>query len=50
MKSFRELEVYQNSKELAIRIHKMTLLLPKFEMYEEASQRRRSSKQSQVQL
>lgn len=44
MKSFRELEVYQKSKELAIRIHKMTLLLPKFEMYEEASQIRRSSK------
>ncbi len=44
MKSFRELEVYQKSKELAIRIHKMTLRLPKFEIYEEASQIRRSSK------
>lgn len=44
MKSFRELEVYQKSKELAIRIHKMTMLLPKFELYEEASQVRRSSK------
>ena len=44
MKSFRELEVYQKSKQLATRIHKMTLLLPKFEIYEEASQIRRSSK------
>jgi four helix bundle protein len=44
MKSFRELEVYQKSKDLGIRVHKMTLQLPKFEMYEEASQVRRSSK------
>jgi four helix bundle protein len=44
MKSYRELEVYKLSKDLAIRIHKMTLTLPKFELYEEASQIRRSSK------
>ncbi|MBS1933775.1 MAG: four helix bundle protein [Bacteroidetes bacterium] len=44
MKSYRDLEVYKLSKNLAIRIHKMTLALPKFEMYEEASQVRRSSK------
>lgn len=44
MKSYRELEVYKLSKSLAIRIHKMTMLLPKFEMYEEGSQIRRSSK------
>lgn len=44
MKSYRDLEVYQESKMLAIRIHKMTMQLPKFEMYEEGSQIRRSAK------
>jgi four helix bundle protein len=44
MKSYRELEVYKISKTLAIRIHKMSLTLPKFELYEEGSQIRRSSK------
>jgi four helix bundle protein len=44
MKSYRDLEVYKLSKTLAIRVHKMSLLLPKFELYEEGSQVRRSSK------
>jgi len=44
MKSYRDLEIYQESKRLAIDIHKLTLKLPKFEMYEEGSQIRRSSK------
>lgn len=44
MKSYRELEVYKESKRLAISIHTMTLALPKFEMFEEGSQIRRSSK------
>ena len=44
MKSYRELDVYKESKQLAIEIHKMALQLPKFEMFEEASQIRRSSK------
>ncbi|MBC7588300.1 MAG: four helix bundle protein [Chitinophagaceae bacterium] len=44
MKSYRELEVYKISKSLAIRIHRMSLALPKFELYEEGSQIRRSSK------
>lgn len=44
MKSYRDLEVYKNSKQLANRIHKMSLTLPKFELYEEGSQIRRSSK------
>jgi four helix bundle protein len=44
MSSYRDLEVYKLSKELAIRIHKMTLSLPKFEAFEEGSQIRRSSK------
>ena len=44
MKSYRELDVYKESKQLAIEIHKMALTLPKFELYEEGSQIRRSSK------
>src|SRR6476620_561322 len=44
MKSYRDLEIYKISKDLAIRIHAITLTLPKFEMYEEGSQIRRSSK------
>mgnify|MGYP001809553138 CR=1 FL=1 len=44
MKSYRELDVYKESKQLAIEIHKMSLLLPKLELYEEGSQIRRSSK------
>jgi len=43
-KSYRELEVYKISQELAIKIHFTSLTLPKFELYEEGSQIRRSSK------
>jgi four helix bundle protein len=44
MKSYKDLEIYKESKKLAILVHNMTLTLPKFEMFEEASQVRRSSK------
>lgn len=44
MTSYRELEIYKESKRLAVEIHKLSLRLPKFEMYEEGSQIRRSSK------
>jgi four helix bundle protein len=44
MKSYRDLEIYQESKRLAIEIHKMSLSLPKFELFEEGGQIRRSSK------
>ena len=44
MKSYRDLEVYQESKRLAIEIHKISMKLPKFELYEEGNQIRRSSK------
>ncbi len=43
-KGYEQLEIFQLSKELAIKIHQMTLMLPKFETYEEGSQIRRSSK------
>lgn len=44
MSSYRELEIYKLAKELAVNIHRMTLTLPKIELYEEGSQIRRSSK------
>jgi len=44
MKSYRDLQVYQLAKNLAIKIHKMSMSLPKHELYEEGSQIRRSSK------
>lgn len=44
MKSYRDLEIYNESKRLAIEVHAMSLMLPKFEMYEEGSQVRKSSK------
>ncbi len=44
MKSYRDLDIYKESKLLAVEIHKMTLNLPKFELFEEGGQIRRSSK------
>ena len=44
MKNYRDLEIFKESKRLAIEIHKMRLLLPKFELFEEGGQIRRSSK------
>jgi len=41
---YKKLEVYRKAHALAVRTHAMTLQLPKFEMYEEGSQIRRSSK------
>jgi four helix bundle protein len=43
-KSYRDLEIYQLSRALAMRIHFMSLRLPKYEQYEESSQIRKSSK------
>ncbi len=43
--SYRDLEIWQLAREMSSDIHRMTLNnLPKFEMYEEGSQIRRSSK------
>lgn len=44
MKSYRDLEIYSESKRLAIEVHRISLSLPKHELYEEGSQIRRSSK------
>lgn len=43
--SYKHLEIYQLGKELAVKVHRISLDgLPKFEIYEEGSQIRRSSK------
>ena len=42
--SYKKLEIWQLARDLVIDIHSMSLTLPKFEMYEEGSQIRRSSK------
>ncbi len=45
MISYKDLEIYKLAHRLAVEVHKMTLKeIPKFEMYEEGSQIRRSSK------
>lgn len=45
MLSYKDLDIYKLAHNLAVKVHKMTLReLPKFEMYEEGSQIRRSSK------
>ena len=38
------MEIYQISYDLAVKIHKFSLRLPKYEQYEEGSQIRKSSK------
>ena len=42
--SYRKLEIWQLAREISITVHKMTLELPKFEMFETGQQIRRSSK------
>jgi four helix bundle protein len=43
--SYRDLDIYKKAYELAVEIHRMTIEdLPKFEIYEEGSQIRQSSK------
>jgi len=44
MKSFRDLDIYKMSYRLAVKVHHLTLKLPQFELYEQGSQLRRSSK------
>jgi len=42
--SYRNLEIWQLAREVVINIHKMSLTPPKFEMFEERQQIRRSGK------
>ena len=45
MKSYRDLEIWRLAQEVSIQIHQMTIhRLPRYEMYEQGSQIRRSSK------
>ena len=41
---YKKLKIYRLAHDLAVRVHKMSLKLPNFEMFEEGSQIRRSSK------
>jgi four helix bundle protein len=42
--SYRNLQIWTLAREIVIEVHEMTMNLPKFEMYEEGSQIRKSSK------
>jgi len=42
--SYKKLQIWILAREIVIEVHEMTMKLPKFEMYEEGSQIRRSSK------
>ncbi len=42
--SYKNLQIWQDAKSVALDIHKMSLKLPKFEMFEEGQQIRSSSK------
>ena len=44
MSSYRDLDIYKIAFELCITVHKLSLQLPTFELYEQGSQIRRSSK------
>jgi four helix bundle protein len=44
VRSYKDLEIYQLSYDLAIKVHKFTLTLPQYEQYEESRQVRKSSK------
>lgn len=44
VRGYEKLEIYQRAHNLAIKVHQVTLNLPKYELFEEGSQVRRSSK------
>ena len=44
MSSYKDLNIYQLSYKYAIEVHNMSMKLPKYELYEQGSQIRRSSK------
>ena len=44
MKSYKDLDVYNLALDYALEVHHVSLKLPKFELYEQGSQVRRSSK------
>ena len=44
MSGYKDLEIYQEAYRLSIIVHRASLKLPKFELFEQGSQIRRSSK------
>ena len=44
MKNYKDLEIYNLAYQYTSDVHKMTMTLPKYELYEQGSQIRRSSK------
>src|SRR6478609_11895786 len=42
--SYKNLEIWKEARELSIKIHELSLTLPRFEQFEEGQQIRRSSK------
>ena len=50
MKSYKDLEIYNIAFDLAGRVHRASLTLPQFELYEQGSQIRRSSKSIKDQI
>ena len=44
MKSYKDLDIYNLAFQYAVEVHKLSLKLPTFELYEQGSQVRRSSK------
>jgi four helix bundle protein len=43
VKSYRDLDIYRIARELALETHFLTMKLPKYEIYEQGSQVRRST-------
>jgi len=50
MAGYKELDIYNEAFNLALEVHKASLQLPKFELYEQGSQLRRSSKSIKDQI
>ncbi len=50
MSSYRDLDIYIIAFELCIKVHNLSLQLPPFELYEQGSQVRRSSKSIKDQI
>jgi four helix bundle protein len=50
MSSYKDLDIYKIAFKLSINVHKLSLQLPSFELYEQGSQIRRSSKSIKDQI
>lgn len=50
MSSYLDLDIYKITFELSLKVHRYSLNLPKFELYEQGSQVRRSSKSIKDQI